>query len=237
MVRRTVSRGLRFVGLRRPSVDTASRPPAGLSDVQVLEWNRATCSWPNLYYSSTVPFLRAVSARRIAEVGVAYGYHASAILSGLPDAEYVGVDPYLAGYDASDIFASDVQRLFGDGAQRSMDRLAAAVADELAIAFPGRSRLIRVASVEAASSFPDEWFDAVFVDGDHRYEAVLQDLRAWWPKVRGGGAILGDDIQRDSVAQAWDEFLAETGADSFVLENSRSGYRTIVTVKVSSSRA
>lgn len=35
--------------------------------------------------------------------------------------------------------------------------------------------------------------DAVYVDGAHEYDAVLADLDAYWPLVRTGGVIFGDD--------------------------------------------
>ena len=206
-------------------------PPAEASDEELLAWHKASCSWPNLYYSSTIPYLRAIGAKRVAEVGVAYGYHAETILAGVEGVCYVGVDPYLAGYDDSDVFARDVAQLFMDDPQSSMNRLYAAVKSGLSNRHSGRAQIIRAGSGEATHEFPDSCFDAVFIDGDHRFESVLQDLHAWWPKIRPGGSILGDDYQRDSVAAAWEEFLSLVDGDSFFLENHVSGYRTVVAVK------
>ena len=45
----------------------------------------------------------------------------------------------------------------------------------------------------AAAMFPQEFFDLVFIDGDHRYEPFLADLRGFWPLVRDGGIICGHD--------------------------------------------
>ena len=39
----------------------------------------------------------------------------------------------------------------------------------------------------------DESLDLVFIDADHSYEAVSNDLPFWWKKVRKGGWLLGDD--------------------------------------------
>ena len=211
--------------------------PIGASDAELLEWNRHHCSWPNLYYTSTVPYLRAIDARHVAEVGVAYGYHADAILAGVSGLRYVGVDPYLSGYDEVGVFEADVARLFDDEPQSSMDRLHAVVKRELAGRYGDRAQVLRSVSTEASRLFVEGCFDAVFVDGDHSFEAVLDDLRVWWPKVRPGGSILGDDYQRDSVAAAWEEFMGAVGADRFFLENPTSGYRTIVAVKRASTAA
>ena len=56
-----------------------------------------------------------------------------------------------------------------------------------------RTVLKRVYSVPAAAAFPDGHFDWVYVDALHTRAAVLDDLRAWWPKLRPGGLISGDD--------------------------------------------
>lgn len=105
--------------------------PGGASDSELLEQSRRHCFWPDLYYKSTVPLLRTIGAQHVAEVGVAYGYHADAILAGVPGLHYVGVDPYLSGFDKHDVFAADVAKLFNDEPQASMDRLLAVVKREL----------------------------------------------------------------------------------------------------------
>ena len=55
------------------------------------------------------------------------------------------------------------------------------------------SCIIVASSLQAAECFADGYFDLVYIDGDHRYEAVLADLRAWYPKVAAGGILAGDD--------------------------------------------
>jgi len=39
----------------------------------------------------------------------------------------------------------------------------------------------------------DEYFDWVYIDGNHQYEFVLSDLRHCLSKVKAGGIIAGDD--------------------------------------------
>ena len=41
--------------------------------------------------------------------------------------------------------------------------------------------------------FEDEYFDFVFIDADHKYESVKQDIDDWYPKVRVGGILAGHD--------------------------------------------
>ena len=60
--------------------------------------------------------------------------------------------------------------------------------------------------------------DFVFIDADHRYEAVKRDLHAWWPAVRSGGLFSGHDYRnrhsknsKIDVKKAVDEFAAARG--------------------------
>lgn len=53
--------------------------------------------------------------------------------------------------------------------------------------------IVRDDSVAAAATFEDESIDFLYVDASHTYEGVLRDLMAWYPKVKTGGVIAGDD--------------------------------------------
>ena len=41
--------------------------------------------------------------------------------------------------------------------------------------------------------FPDNYFDFIYVDARHDYKGALEDLILWWPKLRLGGIMAGDD--------------------------------------------
>ena len=57
-------------------------------------------------------------------------------------------------------------------------------------------------SVEIAKDF-NEKIDLLFIDGDHTYEGVRRDIRAWCPKAK---TILFHDYDQDSVKRAVDEY-------------------------------
>jgi hypothetical protein len=42
-------------------------------------------------------------------------------------------------------------------------------------------------------SFPEQYFDWVYIDGDHTYEMVLKDLMFYYPLIKKGGWLCGDD--------------------------------------------
>jgi hypothetical protein len=57
----------------------------------------------------------------------------------------------------------------------------------------GRVSLMRAYSTQAASSFEDAFFDWIFIDAKHTETDVTADLNAWYPKLRKGGLLTGDD--------------------------------------------
>lgn len=66
---------------------------------------------------------------------------------------------------------------------------------------------IRKTSVEASKDFQDESCDVVYIDMQHTYQAVKEDLKYWYPKVKTGGYIAGHDIDIASVNKAVKEFF------------------------------
>ena len=65
-------------------------------------------------------------------------------------------------------------------------------------------------SWEGANNFEDKSIDYVMIDAGHGYEDVKRDVNAWWPKIKEGGYMGGDDYNvNNTVGQAVDEFVKE----------------------------
>lgn len=52
-------------------------------------------------------------------------------------------------------------------------------------------------SITKADDFADNSLDAIYIDGDHTYDGVFNDLNAYLRKVKPGGVICGDDYGVD----------------------------------------
>ena len=52
---------------------------------------------------------------------------------------------------------------------------------------------IRKLSMAAVNDFEDESLDAIYIDGNHRYDSVCNDINKWMPKLKNGGIISGHD--------------------------------------------
>jgi len=66
---------------------------------------------------------------------------------------------------------------------------------------------MRMTSIEASKLFEDNSLDFIMIDAAHDYENVKADLEHWYPKLRIGGVIAGDDIDWTGVAAAVEEFF------------------------------
>lgn len=67
--------------------------------------------------------------------------------------------------------------------------------------------ILRMKSEDAVDLFEDDTFDYVYIDGEHSYKSVMHELTAYFPKVKIGGLILGDDYGWTGVAPAVQDFL------------------------------
>lgn len=96
-----------------------------------------------------------------------------------------------------------------------------------------RVNICKDASEAVAERFDDGFFDWIYLDALHDYDSVINDLKAWWPKLRGGGLFSGDDYGDQSmrwkdrfggvaigfnwgVIEAVTDFAAEKGAQVHV---------------------
>ena len=77
-----------------------------------------------------------------------------------------------------------------------------------------RGIMIRATSEKAAQIFPDESLDFVYIDADHSYKHVVNDLNLWYPKVKSGGLISGHDY----LGMDWytDPNFMENGKDKHI---------------------
>lgn len=134
-----------------------------------------------------------------AEIGVAFGGHSEAMLSNTNIELLYGID----SYQHSDSY-DDPMNL----PQADFDILCETTKNRLAV-FGDRFRLIRSDSQQAISQI-EGLLDFVYIDAEHSYQGVWQDLCTWYNKIRVGGLISGHDYEHiafPGVKQAIDEFF------------------------------
>jgi hypothetical protein len=79
-------------------------------------------------------------------------------------------------------------------------------------------------SHEVYNTFEDNYFDWIYIDGNHQYEFVKKDLELYYPKIKMGGFITGDDYGeggwwQGGVKRAVDEFIATKLVEVIKIKN------------------
>ncbi len=144
-----------------------------------------------------------------AEIGVAEGIFSAAILAAAEPRALHLIDPWSHLETGGDPLQGrghleGVDRALGGSfappaANAQGDVAFAAV--EARFAGDERVRLHRQFSYKAAASFPDGYFDFVYIDGDHHYEFALRDLQDFAAKLKPGGLLFGHDFFEDDFAR------------------------------------
>lgn len=124
---------------------------------------------------------------RILEVGVFRGKFAK-FLRSLDPAELHLVDPFEGNLCSGNADGVNIEYIDGETAfeeVRDMFR------DD------ARVHIHREWSPQALEKFPDDYFRAIYLDGDHTYEGSSRDLEVSFRKIRDGGYICGHDYDRN----------------------------------------
>lgn len=73
----------------------------------------------------------------------------------------------------------------------------------------GMFNALVMTSTDAAILYANKSLDFVFIDADHEYPSVIQDISAWLPKIKTGGYLAGHDYFYGPVRLAVDELLPQ----------------------------
>lgn len=133
------------------------------------------------------------------EVGVASGWNAQNIFESLNIRRMYLVDPYLP-YVEDDVLLTRYQNGFSE-MKKNLKR------------FWSRIVFIQKKSSEAVTQV-EGGLDFVYVDGNHSYPFVRDDIRLYFGKVREGGVFGGHDFNFEEhygVVKAVLEWIEETG--------------------------
>ena len=153
---------------------------------------RRLCNWANG---------RGAKGKAV-EIG-AYSGEGTMILANYFD-EVLAVDPWLNGYDINDVASSQcpMKFVFAKFLENTKEL--------------GNVNYNQNKSLDALEAVKDGSLDLVYVDGDHRYEAVLADFKGWLPKLRAGGVMAGHDWSMQDVKKALSEVFL--GKEAFIFQ-------------------
>ncbi|OGH18098.1 MAG: hypothetical protein A2868_03500 [Candidatus Levybacteria bacterium RIFCSPHIGHO2_01_FULL_40_15b] len=140
-------------------------------------------------------YLAELGYTKGAEIGVSEGYFSEKMFETIPNLELWCVDNW----------GQYRENKFGRS-QEVNDRKYKIAVDRLS---KYNAHIVRKMSMDAVGDLANDLLDFVYIDANHSYDYVMQDLIEWTKKVRPGGMIIGDDyypMKRGGVVQAVDDY-------------------------------
>lgn len=133
------------------------------------------------------------------ELGVGGGTFSEYILKNTAFNKAILIDPYTT-FNVTDYYDSMNFIDMNENYRECQRRLAP---------YGKRVTFIRKTSAEAVADFADDSIDVVYIDGNHEYKYVIEDIRNYWSKLRKGGYMFGDAIHEFSheskdTVKIWD---------------------------------
>lgn len=143
---------------------------------------------PNVGRNELAKICRELGFKKGVEVGVERGRFSEVLIKENPQMELYGVDLYKK-YDGYGDFKLDstFRNLYKEGHGR-LDK------------YPNY-HFIRKYSMDAVKDFEDNSLDFVYIDANHKFASVVEDIHYWQKKIRPGGIICGHDFFKQSSAE------------------------------------
>jgi hypothetical protein len=144
----------------------------------------------------------------IAELGVQFGTTFEYMIAHNPRVA-VAVDAWLAsGTPGQNDWAFDQEEM-----DRQYDSFRDRMKDKPFV------QICRGFTHDQVKRFPDEYFDLIYIDADHTYEGCKQDIVDWYPKVKVGGFVTGDDYRTAFIKRSGVTFGVKQAVSDFCKEN------------------
>ncbi|MDM8561954.1 class I SAM-dependent methyltransferase [Candidatus Marithioploca araucensis] len=160
-----------------------------------------------------------------AEIGVHTGGFSALIINFVKPSKFHLIDPWK--YEVSETFSDALYGGKAKGGQSELDARYEAVLRKFQVLIDsGKVEVNRGTSEEVAQNFPDEYFDWVYIDGNHLYEYAKQDMELYLKKVKVGGYLTGDDYTeggwwKGGVKKAVDEMIETQNVKLVEIRNSQ----------------
>lgn len=144
----------------------------------------------------------------VVEVGTGLGVNALNLLSELNIKKLYCVDPFIP-------YADDSENSLSKSSQERRSYIVQAEQTVQKLSSYSNVQFVRKSSAEACKEISN--VDFVYVDGNHSYEHVLEDLKNYYPLVKEKGIIAGHDIGRSNVYRALYDFCKANSVVPFIL--------------------
>jgi predicted nuclease of predicted toxin-antitoxin system len=137
------------------------------------------------------------------EIGVNEGETVFEIAKSNPKLKLYGIDPYKVQQE-NILYERNISQKYNDNSLNIIKRKTL----KEAFRYPNLEIIVDN-SINVSKQFDKESIDFVFIDGDHSYESVKNDIKYWEPIVKENGLIMGHDYNWGDVARAVGENFTE----------------------------
>ena len=88
--------------------------------------------------------------------------------------------------------------------------------------YKNKVQIIKNYSHLASNDFSDNSFDFIYIDANHSYDAVKNDLETWFPKLKNGCIFMGDDYHINDIEMCFgSKFGVKKAVDEFCYKNDK----------------
>jgi len=143
-----------------------------------------------------------------AEIGVGEGRYSEVMFKKIPNLELLCVDIWEIGEDKANLRLgqSKVERNYRHALQR--------------LSQFSEAKIIKGKSMDIVRDIPYESLDFVYIDANHQFDFVMQDIFEWSKRVKKGGLVAGHDYIRTKgfgVIEAVNAYTQAHGINEFFL--------------------
>lgn len=145
--------------------------------------SRRPIKLPISRWNTWLELLNALGVKTMVEIGTYKGAFAECICKNMPGIDLTVVDAWKVYRGYKDYGPSDLESVAYEETKKRSEEFG--------------FKIIRGWSLEAVQQFEDESLDCVFIDGNHDFRHVTEDVDEWSRKVKKGGIVAGHDFFRN----------------------------------------
>jgi len=150
-----------------------------LDKYNLHNWKKMPCEIPDMGRDNLPSLFHELGFKVGAEIGVDAGHYSLTICKGIPNVKLYCVDAWQMYPLYRDHFTQDKMNGAKENAMKRVAKYDVEFIDKF--------------SMDAVKQFEDNSLDFVYIDANHEYPFVTEDIVHWSKKVRSGGIVAGHD--------------------------------------------
>ena len=142
----------------------------------------------------------------VIEIGCAAGNNALDILKTINVKKFIAIDPYENAHDTYEDYSRDRLIWMRKRAERQLENYNNVIEWK---------KMLSTQVIDKISGT----YDFIYIDGDHSFSAVYEDIKNFYPFLKKGGIIAGHDIDQQPVLDAFFKFIVDYKIKNFSIKD------------------